>query len=33
VFAAVEQIAISESLAVSSICEVLSVSRSGFPAW
>lgn len=32
-FATVEQIAISESFAVSSICEVLSVSRSGFHAW
>ena len=32
-FAAVEQIAISESCAVSVVCEVLSVSRSGFHAW
>ena len=33
VFAAVEQIAIGEGCAVSVICEVLSVSRSGFYAW
>lgn len=32
-FAAIEQIAISESIAVSVICAVLSVSRSGFHAW
>lgn len=32
-FAAVEQIAISEGGAVSAICDVLSVSRSGFYAW
>lgn len=32
-FAAIEQIAISESIAVSVICDVLSVSRSGFHAW
>ncbi len=32
-FATVEQIAISEEFAVSSICEVLSVSRSGFYSW
>lgn len=32
-FAAIEQIAISESMAVSVICDVLSVSRSGFHAW
>ena len=32
-FAAVEQITISESCAVSVVCEVLSVSRSGFYAW
>ena len=32
-FAAVEQVAISAQLAVSSICEVLSVSRSDFHAW
>ena len=33
VFGAVEQIAISEGCAVSAICEVLYVSRSGFYAW
>lgn len=33
VFAAIEQIAISESIAVSVICDVLSLSRSGFHAW
>jgi putative transposase len=33
VFAAAEQIAISEGCAVSAICEVLRVSRSGFYAW
>ena len=32
-FAAIEQIAISESIAVSVICDVLSVSRCGFHAW
>ena len=32
-FAAVEQMAISERFAVSAICEVLSVSRSGFYSW
>jgi putative transposase len=33
VFSAMEQIAISEGCAVSVICDVLSVSRSGFYAW
>jgi len=33
VFAAIEQIAISEGFATSAICEVLSVSRSGFYSW
>lgn len=32
-FAAVEQMAIGEQFAVSAICEVLSVSRSGFNSW
>jgi transposase InsO family protein len=33
VFAAIEQIAIGENFPVAHICEVLSVSRSGFYAW
>jgi len=33
VYAAIEQIAIGEGGAVSAICDVLSVSRSGFYAW
>jgi putative transposase len=33
VFVAIEQMAISEQLTVSAICEVLSVSRSGFYSW
>ena len=32
-FAAIEQIAISESFAASAICQVLAVSRSGFYTW